>query len=734
MAIRHHILVSVVTALMILPLEAKSANTNRPSQNTTVEKFSPLASGNLKINGWIGNRMDVCVANRVMAQDIEKLVFPFRKRENGSWDTEYWGKWFTSAAFAYWYEPSAEHRNKIDRAVSELISTQTKDGQITGFAPHEQLGVNWDLWGRKYALHGLILHYDVTGDKRSLKSACKAADYIIDKVESGMIIPRLGTWGGTSSACIMTEFAKLYEHTGDERYRKAAQTVADQCEMSYDTNRRGLRLISDPADGVSPINREPLKSYEVLTSYEGLYEVYKATGEEKYLKGLTDFIDQLCENELMIHGSLSNNEFWFDGTKNQTGVLEQSTETCATAQWMLILYDMLKLTGDSRWADMLETALYNALVSAMVPEGNWWDYFAGFNDERVPSPIQHGDQAITCCVSSGPRGLMLTSLWAIMNAPDGIAVNLYGDIESETVLANGTKVGLSLHSSYPEDGEVIVKVSPEKETEFSILLRIPEWSKQNSLKVNGEKIECIPGEYAVIRRKWSAGDIIDLDLDMRTRVIKAPSGAPDIALARGPMLLSLDSRTVRPDDWRAVYVAYDADGYVDTKKINAPDGVWMAFEVPVYCRRGPGSQWMSEPIVVFDYPSAGNMFIEENGFRTWFPQPLYLPNAFNMGAWRLKYGDARPYIPFGKELNTKVADVTAKVRLLLNDNDFDVIVSNDLFSCDPAPGQSKELKVIYTRGGNEKTLTVPEGGRLSLPVGGYGPIKILSARYGLTKD
>ena len=131
--------------------------------------FSPLPAGSVEVGGWLGGRLEACMTNRVMAQDIEKLVRPFQQRNNGSWDTEYWGKWFTSAAFAYRYQPNAEHRAKIDEAVRALLKTQGPDGQITGFAPAQQLGKNWDLWGRKYAILGLISHYDVTGDRASAR-------------------------------------------------------------------------------------------------------------------------------------------------------------------------------------------------------------------------------------------------------------------------------------------------------------------------------------------------------------------------------------------------------------------------------------------------------------------------------------------------------------------------------------------------------------------------------------
>jgi hypothetical protein len=83
-------------------------------------------------------------------------------------------------------------------------------------------------------------------------------------------------------------------------------------------------------------------------------------------------------------------------------------ETCVTATWMKFLYQLLRLTGDVKYADELEKNLYNGLLGAQMPGGGWWAYFSGVNGERVPSLMQHDDVGLSCCVVSGPRALLLT--------------------------------------------------------------------------------------------------------------------------------------------------------------------------------------------------------------------------------------------------------------------------------------------------------------------------------------
>ncbi len=100
-------------------------------------------------------------------------------------------------------------------------------------------------------------------------------------------------------------------------------------------------------------------------------------------------------------------------------------ETCVTVTWMKLCDQLLRLTGDVRYADELEKNLYNGLLGAMMPDGKWWAYFDGLMGVRVPSYVQHADVGLSCCVVNGPRGLMLTPFWAFMQSADGPVVNLY---------------------------------------------------------------------------------------------------------------------------------------------------------------------------------------------------------------------------------------------------------------------------------------------------------------------
>ena len=609
------------------------------------------APGSVAITGWVGHKLDLCLEHRVMAQDIDKLIAPFRTRQEsdfGGFRCEYWGKWLTSAVLGCAYQPTPAHRAKIDEAVRALLATQTPDGYIGTYQPKVQLG-GWDVWGRKYVLLGLIAYYDLTGDENVLQAAGRAADYLASQVGPGKTnIAAVGYpgWKGLPPSSILEPVAMLYQRTGNKRYLDLAKGIVAQWSIPNELAPQGLRLVEDALTGKHVAAMAAPKAYEMMSCYEGLCCLYRATGEKQYLDAALNIARDIRDTERMIVGSGSNHELWYAGTKCQTEVLEQPIETCVTATWVKLCSQLLRLTGDSSWADEMECSLYNALVASMTPQGEWWAYYCPLIGERVPSHFQHPDVGLSCCAASGPRGLLLTPRWAIMSAKDGPVVNLYAPSRASIKLPDGSDAKLTQETDYPVGDRVKLTVQPAAPATFTLALRIPAWSKRTTLTVNGQPLPCPAGRYAKIRREWQPGDRVDLKLDLRGRAIPAPSGAPELAVMRGPIVLALDNRLVAPRDV-AVRLLTDPDGYVDLNPAaGKPDDVWMAFEVPfeiheIHVKRLPTT------LTMCDFASAGNRWSSDDLLRVWLPQPLFLAHGFTPDTWKLMYpGEkTRPTIP-----------------------------------------------------------------------------------------
>jgi DUF1680 family protein len=365
-----------------------------------------------------------------------------------------------------------------------------------------------------------------------------------------------------------------------------------------------------------------------MSCFEGLCELYRATGNRDYLDAAKKIADAVQSQEETLVGCGTSGEVWFGGANKQTGVVQKPMETCVTVTWMKLNYQLLRLTGEARYADELEKNLYNGLLGAQMPDGRWWAYFSGLMGVRVPSYVQHDDVGLSCCVVNGPRALLLTPAWAFMSDARGPVVNLFAPGSAKMPLPNGHEVALEIHGDYPVGFHVAVRVTTAAPETFTLSLRIPAWSRKTRVTVNGvamnEAVE--PGAYARIRRSWKSGDRVELTFDMRGRIVEAPDGNGQVATVRGPIVLALDNRLVGTNVEGGATIARRADGTVDLKQdlpAAAKIGAWVAFDVPVQ----GAARWLT----FCDYADAGNAFSETNAFRTWLPQPLDLASAFKTG-------------------------------------------------------------------------------------------------------
>jgi hypothetical protein len=571
--------------------------------------FTPAVPESVRISGRLGEKLDRCITNRLLAQDIEAVVAPYRaKTETGGadWRCEYWGKWFTSLTLADAYHSTPAIREKRDEAARALLATAAPDGYLGTRAPVHRLE-GWDVWGCKYALLGLIADYDRTHDPAVLKAACRETDVLIAELGPGKTnIADVGDWNGLPASSVLEPVVLLYARTGERKYLDFAEHIVACWSAPSKRLPAGMRLVEDALAGKPPCQMCAPKAYEMTSCFEGLCELYRATGKPEYREAAVKFADGVFAEEATLIGVGTSSEVWCDGASKQTGVVEKPMETCVTVTWMKFCDQLLRLTGDGRYADELEKNLYNGLLGAMMPDGQWWAYFDGLMGVRVPSYVQHGDVGLSCCVVNGPRGLMLTPFWAFMQSADGPVVNLY---------APGTvqvgRVKLDLTGDYPVSDQVEIRVTPAAAGEFTLTLRIPGWSERTAVKVNGKPWPVTPG-YAKIRRTWHRGDRVAITFDMHARTVELNG---QVALQRGPVVLALDNR-LTPATARQVTLERNPELKPDAEAASKI-GAWMAFDVG--------------PLTFCDYASAGNAFSEENIFRTWLPQPLDLATVYHTG-------------------------------------------------------------------------------------------------------
>lgn len=586
-----------------------SATTVLAHSSENRDVFVPAVPGSVRLTGRLGKKLDVCVNNRLLVQDIEAVVAPYRaKTETGSsdWRCEYWGKWFTSLTLADAYNSTPTTRALRDEATAALVATAAPDGYLGTRQPAHRLE-GWDVWGCKYALLGLIADYDRTHDVAVLAAAKREGDVLIDELGPGKTdIADVGEWNGLPASSVLEPIALLYQRTGDQKYLAFAKYIVACWSKPSKRLPSGMRLIEDALGGKKPDQMCAPKAYEMMSCFEGLCELYRTTGKREYLDATVKLADGIFREETTLVGVGTSGEIWFSGANRQTEVVGKPMETCVTVTWMKLCDQLLRLTGDVRYADELEKNLYNGLLGAMMPDGQWWAYFSGLMGVRVPSYVQHSDVNLSCCVVNGPRGLMLTPFWAFMQSADGPVVNLYSPGSAQV-----GDVKLEVNGDYPVTDHVEIRVTPKKTSEFTLALRIPAWSEKTVLLVNGKPQAASPG-YVKIRRTWHAGDRVAIAFDMRAKTGRLNG---QVAISRGPVVLAMDNRLTLST---ARQVTLDTNAPLKPDPAAAKKiGAWMAFDMG--------------PLTLCDYASAGNGFSEQNAFRTWLPQIIDLSTIYQTG-------------------------------------------------------------------------------------------------------
>ena len=596
---------------------------------TPVIKDQLSLSQSALVNGHVGEMLDASYQNRILAQDVDRLVAPFRNpTETSCWQSEFWGKWFTSAMLAYHYKPEPGLKKILDQAVTGLIATQTADGYIGNYTDAKHLAA-WDIWGRKYCMLGLLSYYDLTKDKKSLTAASKVADHLMKELKDrNVLIVKMGAHRGMAASSVLEPICQLYSRTGDQKYLDFAQEIVRQWETPD-----GPQLISKSTVNVS--ERFPIpeknwygweqgqKSYEMMSCYEGLLELYRLTGKNEYKVAVEKTWQNIRDTEINIAGSGSSMECWFGGNKKQVLPIHHYQETCVTATWIKLSQQLLRLTGEAKYADAIEQTYYNSLLGAMKPDGSAWGYYSPLSGYKIEREEQC-EMGIHCCNASGPRALFTLPQTTIMERKDGIQVNFFADGTYMLSTPEKQKVKLVQATDYPVGGEIGLKVEMAKPEDMTIRVRVPEWSKQTLLKVNDETVQGVKsGQYTLINRKWKNGDIINLELDMRGRVITLGEEPKNLAIVRGPIVLSRDSRLPGPVNDAWITPQADKDGYIALELTSQNQGgIWMEFKT--VCKYEPPRKEgeLQGPVTFCDYASAGNTYDEHSRFRVWFPQLL----------------------------------------------------------------------------------------------------------------
>jgi DUF1680 family protein len=263
-------------------------------------------------------------------------------------------------------------------------------------------------------------------------------------------------------------------------------------------------------------------------------QLNRAEPSEKLLRPTRRALDFLTRRDgLVVTGTCGDHECWHE---SQSGTVNLG-ETCTVAYLIRVLDDLLRSEADSRYGDMMERAIYNALFAAQSPDGRRIRYYTPFDGPRT---YFQGDTY--CCPNNYRRIVSDLPSLVYYRSEGGLTVNLYTASSARVALGGGTTVQVRQETDYPSSGRVILHVEPSKAVQFPLRLRIPRWCAAPKVTVGGRPVEqpVKSGEFLIVGREWKTGDRVEIEMPMPWRLIagrKAQSGR--VAILRGPIVFSL---------------------------------------------------------------------------------------------------------------------------------------------------------------------------------------------------
>ena len=590
---------------------------------------SAYAERSVTIGDYVGDRINSCIENRVKCQNTALLVEPFRHLTEGSrWQTEFIGKWMLGAIASYRYTDDKVLLNKIKEAASDLMSTQREDGYIGNYKETDRL-TNWDIWGRKYTSLALLDYYNLTGDKKALKSVERLIDGLMCELKTRNVdIAKTGLYRGMPSCSILEPVMYLYRYTNKRKYLDFATEIVAAIEKPGST-----RLVTKALENVPVAHRFDFpkkwwsyenghKAYEMMSCYVGLMEYGKTIGDGKYLEAARVAAQNILDTEINVAGSGAAFECWYGGTERQTVPAYHTMETCVTFTWMQLLDRLWQQTGDSKYADEFERTMYNALMASLRNDGKEISKYSPLEGRR-----QHGEEQcglpINCCNANGPRGFAMIPDFALRTRQDTLFVNLYVPLEAGLNVGK-SKLKIKISNDFPKTGNNKIEITRQGKDDVVLALRIPEWCDgKYRVSVDGRVIDRshVKGYVTVPVEKGTTAITADFHLAGKIERLNGMQ-----ALTRGPLVFARDNRYNDGDVDECGMIKENEKGEVDMKFLS--DGnefAWSTVEVPMILGTDLEDPENSagRKVKFCDFGSAGNDWSRHGRYRVWIVAPIH---------------------------------------------------------------------------------------------------------------
>jgi len=455
------------------------------------------------------------------------------------------------ASYALMLQDDPELDRYLDTLISYIAGAQEKDGYLytpwtleandynefacCSYSPEGQwkgtTDASHEFYNAGHMYEAAAAHYMATGKGNFLDVALKNADLIYDVciTQGHDYVP--------GHQEIEIGLVRLYRITGDGKYLELSRHLLDtRAEVKDGEYGQAHLPVTEQREAVGHAVRANYM-------YSAMADITALTGDTAYLKAVEGLWENVAGKKLSITGAVGASHQGEAYGGNFDLPNDPYNETCAAIANVYWNHRMFLLSGESRYMDVLERTLYNGVLSGLSMSGTGFFY---------PNTLRHDGQHgfnrgangrspwfdCSCCPSNLSRFIPSVAGYAYAVKDDQIYVNLYMNGRAG-LQTKGGELMLVQHTRYPWEGSVELEVIPQRDTEATLHLRVPGWAGNRPvptglfrflnepeelpvLSLNGEIIPVDPDQgYITIKRNWSRGDRIILDLPMQPRLVTA---------------------------------------------------------------------------------------------------------------------------------------------------------------------------------------------------------------------
>ena len=480
----------------------------------------------------------------------------------------------TIEAVAAMYASTKEKKLEgwMDHAIAVIGKAQKADGYIytkniieqnkTGQEKMFDDKLSFEAYNFGHLMTAGCVHHAATGKTSLLDIAKKAADFLIGFYNTAS--PEQAR--NTICPSHYMGLIELYRTTKEKKYLALVNKLID------------IRGTVEGTDDNS--DREPFRDMDKVVGhavranylFAGVADVYAETGDETLMNTLNKLWDNVINTKMYVTGGCGAlyDGVSVDGTSYKPDTVQKvhqsygrdfqlpnfsaHNETCANIGNVLWNWRMFLLTGDTKYADIVELTLYNSVLSGVSMSGTKFFYTNPLAaSDKYPYHLRWEGGRIpyisksNCCPPNTVRTVAEVNNYMYSIGKKGLYINMYGGNLLSTQLSDGTKIKLEQTTNYPWDGKVVITIQDATAKPVNIFLRIPGWSKGYSLSINGAhpKVRDMDGGFVIAAKKWNAGDKIELNFEMPATLIESNPLVEEtsnrVTVKRGPMIYCLES-------------------------------------------------------------------------------------------------------------------------------------------------------------------------------------------------